>query len=321
MSSEGGDRTFKQLEAQDVREYWRNEEEDFTPWLERQLNTEGTSDLEDVLELDVEVIQREKSVGRYSVDIYAETVDDGRGIIIENQLNTSDHDHLGKALAYAAGVDAEIIVWIAPTFNDEHRDAFQWLNENSRQEMNLFALRLEVWKIGDSAPAVRLNPVAEPSEWKEAVKRTGRELTETDELKEEFWTAFRNRVRDGDNPLSPRKPKPQHWYNNPIGKTGFALTFKMNTQENLLEMGLLIRDDDDAYHALAEHKETIEAQFDTEIEWREPAETRAGKQRSQIVCTRKADITNQDSWDKYLDWLLTYGTQFHDEFYDRVRAL
>ncbi len=122
---------FQELEPQDVREYWTHEAHEFTPWLANEIRSEDASHLEDVLGLDLEVIQMEKSVGKYSVDILAEVVEDGRQVVIENQLDQSDHDHLGKSIAYAAGVDADIIVWIAPKFNDEHRDAFQWLNRNS----------------------------------------------------------------------------------------------------------------------------------------------------------------------------------------------
>lgn len=147
---------FQELEPQDVREYWADEARDFTPWLADAIRDEEASHLEDVLGLDLSVTAIEKSVGRYNVDILAQVIDDKRNVIIENQLGQSDHDHLGKAIAYAAGVDAAIIVWIAPRFNDEHRDAIQWLNESSRKGVDFFAIRLEVWRIGDSDPAIRL---------------------------------------------------------------------------------------------------------------------------------------------------------------------
>ena len=101
---------FEELEPQDARDYWTHEERDFTPWLEDELHEDGTSQLEDVLELDLTVNEREKRVGKCSIDLYAEATDDGRQVVIENQLSTSDHDQLGKAIAYAAGVEADIIV-------------------------------------------------------------------------------------------------------------------------------------------------------------------------------------------------------------------
>ena len=312
---------FASLESQEVREYWEHEAQEFTPWIASEIRAEDVSELEDSLGLDLEIIEEEKSVGRYNVDILAEVVDDNRNVVIENQLNPSDHDHLGKSIAYASGVDADIIVWISPRFHDEHRDAIQWLNENSREGVDLFAIRLEVWKIGDSEPAVRLNPVAEPSEWKEKAKRSEGELTDTEKLQEEFWTEFRDRIEDRETPLSARKPNPQHWYNNPIGKTGFELAFILNSRDNQLRAELIIRDNAEAYRQLIDQSQQIESEFDRELTWHEPEETRAGKERSRIVVTKSADVTDQDQWDEYLDWMIEHGEQFHDVFYDRIQRL
>lgn len=312
---------FASLKSQEVREYWEHEAHEFTPWVADEIRAEGVSELEDSLGLDLEIIEEEKSVGRYNVDILAEVVDDNRNVVIENQLNPSDHDHLGKSIAYASGVDADIIVWLAPRFYDEHRDAIQWLNENSREGVDLFAVRLEVWKIGDSEPAVRLNPVAEPSEWKEKAKRSEGELTQTEQLQEEFWTEFRDRIEDCETPLSARKPYPEYYYNNPIGKAGFELQFTVNSQDDKLGVGLVIRDDAEAYWQLNEEAQQIEAEFDHELTWHEPEETRSGKERSRINITKSADLANQDQWNEYLEWMLNHGEQFHEVFHDRVQKL
>lgn len=312
---------FASLQSQDVREYWEHEEREFTPWLADQIRTEGVSELEDALGLDLEVSQTEKSVGRYNVDILAEVVDDNRKVVIENQLGSSDHDHLGKSLAYASGVDADIVAWVAPRFHDEHRDAFQWLNQNSREGVNLFVIRLEVWTIGDSEPAVRMNPIVEPSEWREKAQRSEEEITETKKLQEEFWTQFRDRIQDVRTPLSPRKPKPQHWYSNPIGKSGIHLSFILNSRDDEIRAEVIIKDNVEAYRQLAEDREEIEARLDRELTWMEPEETHAGKERSRIVFSRPADITETDRWDEYQEWLMECGELFHEHFYDRIQRL
>lgn len=312
---------FRELKPQDVRDYWEDEARDFTPWLAEEIGTDEASHLEDVLGLDLEVIETEKSVGKYSVDILAEAVDDGRQVVIENQLNQSDHDHLGKSIAYAAGVDADIIVWIAPKFNDEHRDAIQWLNQNSREGVDLFAIRLEVWRISESPPAVRLNPVEDPSEWKEKAQRSDTELTETKKLQEEFWTQFRDRIEESTTPLRARKPRPLHYYTNPIGKVGFELSFVNISKEDTLRIDLIIEDDEDAYWELQSEKETIEDELGTELVWDEPRETRSGKMRSNISVVRDAEIEATDEWDEYFEWMMNYGEQFHDVFYHRLQQL
>ncbi len=319
--SQVDDLDFHDLEAQDVRGYWENEARDFTPWLADEIRSDGTAHLEDVLGLDLKVIKTEKRVGKYSVDILAEVVDDGRQVVIENQLGQSDHDHLGKSIAYAAGVDADIIVWIAPKFNDEHRDAIQWLNQNSREGVDLFAIRLEVWRISDSPPAVRLNPVEDPSEWKEKVQRSDNEITETRKLQEEFWTEFRDRIQNSTSSLRARSPRPRHYYTNPIGKSGFQISFVNVSNENLLRIDLVIEDNEEAFWELQADKEAIEDEFGTEVVWDEPRETRSGKMRSNISVVRTADIEATDEWETYFDWMLEYGERFHQVFHDRIQVL
>jgi hypothetical protein len=312
---------FAPLQSQDVREYWPDEAQDFTPWVANSVRSEETSRLEDVLELDLEVVKVEKSVGRYSMDILAEVVDDNRTVVIENQLESSDHNHLGKSLAYASGVDADIVVWIAQQFYDEHRDAMQWLNQNSQEGINLFALRLEVWTIGDSEPAVRLNPVAEPSEWKKKAQRPEGELSETEKLQEEFWTQFRDRIETRETPLSTRKPKARSWYGVSIGKTGFNISFIFDSQESMLRAGLVIEDDADAYRKLEEKREDINQELDKDLVWNKPKETRSGKERSKLMFSKETDVTDQERWDEYLDWMIERGESLHDAFHDRIQQL
>jgi hypothetical protein len=314
---------FASLESESAREHWEHEEYDFTPWLASQIE-DGSSDFENVLGLDLEVIEREKNVGKYNVDIYARVIDDGRTVIIENQLSDSDHDHLGKSIAYAAGVDADIIVWVAPRFNDEHQDAIQWLNEKSREDVDLFAIRLEVWTIEDSPPAVRLNPIEKPSEWKEKAQRTSGELNERDQRREEFWTAFRDQIEDSKTPLRPRKPQPKHYYSNPIGVGGFHISYYVDEDENELGLELIIENSEEAYHALRDQADEIEDRFEateSTVYWGDLRETRAGNMRSEVGVKRTVDIKNTESWNEYFDWMFKQGELFHDVFPERLRQI
>lgn len=312
---------FASLEPQDVRQYWEHEEHDFTPWLAQQIASDGASGLENALEVDLEVIEREKSVGRYNVDIYARVVDDSRTVIVENQLGGSDHKHLGQSIGYAAGLDADIIVWIAPEFTDEHRDAIEWLNRNSREGIDLFAVRLEVWRIADSPPAVRLNPVEKPSEWMEKAKRSDDDLSERDELREQFWTAFRDRIQGASTPLRPRKPYPSHYYSNPIGVSGYHISYYVDEDENEVGLQLVIEDSEGAHRKLNERADEIEAELGMDVFWGELRETRTGNMRSDLGVRREADIEDEDRWDEYFDWMLVVGEQFHEVFPDRLRSL
>ena len=312
---------FRELEPQNVRDYWSHEAREFTPWLANAIRAEDASHLEDVLGLDLEVIETEKSVGKYNVDIVAEVADDGRIVVIENQLEQSDHDHLGKSIAYAAGVDADIIVWITPKFNDEHRDAIQWMNRNSREGINFFAIRLEVWKIAESPPAVRLNAIEEPSEWKEKARRSAGELTKQKQLQEDFWSEFRDRIQEADTPLRARKPRPHHYYDNPIGKSGFHISFLVDSDSNRIGLELLIEDNEDAFWTLKDDEGEITDELGTDVIWEEPWETHTGNMRSIIRVNREGDIEDRDQWEEYFDWMLDYGERFHEVFKPRLRNL
>lgn len=312
---------FSPLESQNVRNHWEDEAQDFTPWLANQIRSDAESELESALNLDLEVIQEEESVGRYSVDILAEVIEDSRKVIIENQLDPSDHDHLGKALAYASGIDSDIIVWIAPQFSDQHRDAFQWLNQNSGEGIDLFAIRLEVWRIGDSEPAVRLKPITKPSEWREKARRGDDDLSEIKKLQEEFWTQFGDRIAQSDTRLTRRKPSPQHWYNNPIGKAGVKLSFILNSKKNEIRSQLIIKDDAQAYNRLLDDREALDSEIDLTLNWKAPDETTGKKDRSRIYFRKSGDMRDTDRWVDFQDWFIDCGELFHEHFADRIQEL
>jgi hypothetical protein len=316
---------FGELENRGVRRYWEHEEQDFTPWL-----ADNILHLENALNLELEVEETERDIGRYFLDILAQEVDGGRTVVVENQLGDSDHDHLGKLLAYASGVDADVAVWISPEFHDEHTDAVGWLNENSKRGIDLFAVRLEVWKIDDSKPAIRLNPVEKPSEWKDRVDLDpDEELSELEERRLEYWTEFRDKIMDRDTVLRPRKPKPNYWYNNPIGKAVCNITFHVNksfsigsgSNKDRLKCQILIRDDAELFELLSEQRETIDKELGEPVNWIPPEETRGKGDRSYIGLEREGDISNTDLWNEYQDWMLEKGELLHETFYDRIQDL
>jgi len=310
---------FTDLSRESVREYWSDEARDFTPWLAEQIDSEKPSEIEDVIQLDLNLRGTEQSVGRYNLDILAEA-EDGRTVVIENQLDNSDHDHLGKCLAYASGIDADVVIWISAKFNDEHTDTFQWLNENTQEGVDLFALRLEVWRIGESDPAVKFTAVEEPSEWKDQAQRST-ELTDTKKLYLEFWTGFRDAIEEADPPLSPRKPFPENWYNNPIGRSGMKLQFKVSVQDNFAAAQFVINDNPEAFEALREDAEVIKSHIRGDLEWHPIEDSPNRSNRSRVAVTRDIDLEDKDQWPVYHDWLLQRGRELHEAFSDRVRKL
>lgn len=159
---------LSKLEKVNLREVWKHEATDFTNWLAKPENLELLSD---EIGINITLIQTEASVGKFNVDILAEEENTSRKIVIENQLESTDHDHLGKIITYASGFDAEIIVWIVKSVRDEHKQAVDWLNEHTDEKINIFAIQMEVWQIADSPYAPKFQVIAKPNDWAKAVKK------------------------------------------------------------------------------------------------------------------------------------------------------
>ena len=137
-----------------------NEASDFTPWLAENIQVLG-----DVLGLELELKEREASVGNFSCDLHAVDLATSRTVIVENQLEPTDHTHLGQLLTYAAGLDAAVVVWIAREIRDEHRAALDWLNRKTGADTDFFAVVPRVFQIDNSKPTYELQLVVSPNEW------------------------------------------------------------------------------------------------------------------------------------------------------------
>jgi hypothetical protein len=176
---------------EDLRTIWPNEAQDFTPWL-----AENISKLGDTLGMELEAETSEASVGRFSLDLLANDVGSGsiRPVVIENQLEETNHDHLGKLLTYAAGFDANVLVWIAKAFRDEHREALNLLNRRTGGDTNFFGIELELWKIDGSLPAVNFNVVATPDDWRRETVGTLRGDNNTSERNEQYREFFQGLI-------------------------------------------------------------------------------------------------------------------------------
>lgn len=141
-----------EIEKLDVRNVWAHEASNFTPWLAEE---ENIARLGSAIGLELEVENTEVSVGPFSADILARDSGSSAYVIIENQLSKTDHDHLGKAITYAAGLNAGTIVWVAPEFTQEHRKAIDWLNDNSVGDVAFYGVQVELWTIDDSNSTLR----------------------------------------------------------------------------------------------------------------------------------------------------------------------
>ena len=198
------------LKKVELRDVWLHEALDFTRWLSEEPNL---AILSSAVGIELELIETESSVGSFNVDIYAREAGTGRKVIIENQLEDTNHDHLGKVITYAAGKGAEVVVWVVARARDEHRQAIEWLNQHTDSDFGFFLVEIELWSIGDSLPAPRFNVVEQPNEWTKAIKLS-EGLSETERVKLSYWTKYREVAQASPDFLkafNSQKPSKDHW--------------------------------------------------------------------------------------------------------------
>lgn len=300
----------------DIRNYWKDEARDFTPWLAKPENLQL---LADTLDIDIELEETEVNVGSFKADILAHETH-GRKIIIENQLDKTNHDHLGKIITYASGTEASIVIWICKSVTEEHRKAIDWLNDISEEGIDFFALEIELWKIDESSPAPKFNIVCSPNEWAQSVKDSTRTShSETQLLRQEFWSGLREYMIDNKTSVKPRKPHVEHWYDFAIGRSGFHLSLTINTQRNTLGCELYLEGEKakEAFQLLLKDKEAIEREIGSELDWRELPMRRDCR----ILLITEGDIRQKKNWNQYFEWFHNQTELFFQAFSERVRQL
>ncbi len=304
-----------------LRDVWPNEESDFTPWLAKDTNL---GILGDELGMSLELLEREARVGPYEADLVCRDTNDGAKVVVENQLGQTDHDHLGKVLTYAAHFGAKVAVWVARSFTEQHREAVDWLNEIGGGGTRFFAVEIELWKIGESSPAPRLNVVAGPRGMDGGGSRPS--LSETQRFRLEFWEGFRDFVsRNGEVVTKTQTPRTDHWL--PIAgvrRTGFfivgiaSIAAKGGGHELRAELQISGGDADHHFNRLKAHQPAIEDQHEFEpLEWHNPE----GVQQRRIYWRLSTNIEHPDGRTDQYRWLLERAEALHRLFADRIRNL
>lgn len=292
------------------REVWKHEALDFTRWLAKD---ENISVLCEELEINLENVKPEAAAGRYNVDLVADDIDTKRKVIIENQLEPTNHKHLGQLLTYASAYDASIIIWVVTDYTEEHRQAIDWFNRNISDNISFFLVQIEVYKIGNSGPAPKFNIVCEPNDWGKAVKKsnTGDAVSELKLLQKEFWENFKEYASSKIKSISlGRAPKPQHWYNISIGTSRCHIALTLNTQKSYIGCEIYIRNDKALYDAFYKNKDTIESLIGSELEWMELPDATA----SRILLTHTGNPKERKRWEEYNMWYVDTVEKFNKAF-------
>ena len=307
------------LEKKAVREYWENEAGEFTPWLADNINLLG-----EALGLDgLEVEEQESSVGGFRVDLLCKDEDD-RTVIIENQLEKTNHKHLGQLLTYAAGKDAVVVVWVSTGFTEEHRAALDWLNRKTDESVQFFGAQIEVWKIGDSRAAPKFDLVCMPNEWSKTAQHSG-EMSNADKLRFDYWSSLREHMlREKGGKIAPQNPSKSFGRNFSLGVRAFYLRAVMHVQKDRLAVRLAIQGSAKAkaarYHLLHKQKDSIEQEIGAKLDWRE--DSKAGKPAWIIrLCRENCSFRDKNTWGELHKWHHDNLEKFHTAFQKRCKEL
>ena len=277
---------FSELKRIPLREKWPHEASKFTPWLAENIQMLG-----DALGMDIEIVDREASVGDFSLDLLARDLGTSRTVVIENQFNRTDHDHLGKLLTYAAGFDASIVVWISEEVRDEHRQAMEWLNQRTDTETQFFAVVPEVLQIGDSNLALEFKLIVSPNEWQKSKRqKPPTNPSSKGEKYKSYFQALIGELREKHNFIGTRAVQPQNRYSFSSGIQGVSYRIKFAQGDKVLtyvRINQNVRVNRlDFFDALEKRKETIESDFGSQLEW----ERNDDQQHSRIAVYRNGDI-------------------------------
>jgi len=317
---------FEQI---DLRKIWTSESDEFTPWLadEENLNLLGDS-----IGLELELEAQEKNVGPFRADILCKDTSNDTWVLIENQLEKTDHIHLGQLMTYASGLKAVKIVWIAKRFTEEHRAALDWLNEITDERFNFFGIEVELWRIGDSKIAPKFNIVSKPNDWSKTVAAGASQvkannLTDAKLLQRDFWAVFNEYVKENSAVIKPTKPLPQHWMNIAIGKSGMRLcavasfwdSVEETSSSHEIRAEFIIEGNNSKnyFEKLEQEKTKIDSEVGEPLIWYNPTDAKVCK----IYLRKSTKIDNKENWPEQHVWLLEKLTKLYNVFHDRVKRL
>ena len=298
------------LEEVDIRKVWPHEQYDFSKWLATE---ENIKELGDALNLSLTDVETEKFVGNYRCDILCKDEITGKMVLIENQLEPTNHDHLGKIITYASGLDAAVVVWIVASARDEHASAIEWLNKHTDDEISFFLVEVHAYKIGDSDPAPQFKIIEQPNDFVKIVKAVSKnsDMNESQKNRLEFWTQFNEVVDSQGKPFNKRKATTDHWYNVAIGSSDASISIDLVNKEHKIRVSLWINDNKDIFDALFQRKDEIETALGFGLEW-----NRLDNKKASYICTyiKGLDFKKQDNYPMLMEQIVDLVLKMRNVF-------
>ncbi len=280
------------LKEVDIRKVWAHEQYDFSKWL---ANEENIKELGDTLNLSLTDVETEKFVGNYRCDILCKDEITGKVVLIENQLEATNHDHLGKIITYASGLDAAVVVWIVASARQEHASAIEWLNKHTSDDLSFFLIEVHAYTIGNSEPAPMFKIIEQPNDFAKSVKAISKnsELSVAQQKRLEFWTQFNEVLEQRGKPFNKRKATTDHWYSVAMGSSECSISIDLVNKEHKIRVGVWVADNKELYDHFYSHKEEIEASCGFELYW-----DRLDDKKASLACTyiHGLDFDNQDNY-------------------------
>ncbi len=291
-----------------VRDIWAHEQYDFSKWLAAE---ENINELGDTLNLSLADVETEKFVGAYRCDIICKDEITGKTVLIENQLEPTNHDHLGKIITYASGLNASVVIWIVESARDEHASAIEWLNKNTTDDLAFFLIEVHAYTIGDSVPAPYFKIIEQPNDFSRSVKKLAKtgEISALEEYRLDFWTRFNVVLENMGKPFNKRKATTDHWYDVAIGSSQGHVSIDLVNKAHKIRVGFWITDNKELFDTLYEQKQEIEDAFGEPLEW-----DRLDNKKASMICTyiKGLDFKKQDNYPELMKESIEKAVKLRD---------
>ena len=282
---------ISRLDYVNIREIWQHEAADFTTWLANNIDY-----INDKLGFTLNVLETEKQIGSFNVDIYCED-EQGNSVIIENQLERTDHSHLGQILTYAVGVDAKNVIWISPEPRIEHAEVIEWLNEVTPVDIRWYIIKLEAVKIDDSPVAPLFSIVAGPSQERKATGKVKKDVAERHQKRIQFWEGLLPVLNEKTNLYRNISPSRDNWLAAATGTGGvyYHIVIRMNSAaiKLVIEKSKAGELNKRIFDYLYGKRDKIEEVFGHEINWRRMDNQVSSRMEYDIDC---CGLSDESTW-------------------------
>ena len=302
------------LKEVNIRKVWGHEQYGFSAWLS---NEENINELGEILGLNLTDIKTEQFVGNYRCDIICKDEISEKVVLIENQLEATNHDHLGKIITYASGLDAAVVVWIVESARQEHASAIEWLNKHTDNTVDFFLIEVHAYQIGDSQPAPQFKIIEQPNDFAKNIKslsktsEVGEVFAKTMSNRLDFWTSFNEFIDNNGKPFNKHKATTDHWYNVAIGSSDASISIDLVNKEHKIRVSLWINDNKDIFDALLQKKDEIEEALGFALEW-----NRLDNKKASYICTyiKGLDFKKQDNYPMLMEQIIDLVLKMRNVF-------